>query len=168
MFFYINFIFFYSVLGFLLESFYYKLHNAPLHSGIFIGPYNFIYGIAMISCYLLVTFLSFPKTSLSIIIYYFIFAFVTTIIEYIGGHFIHFLLEKDQWDYSSIPFHFGKYICLKNSLIWGLLVLICLFVLEPYFNLYILTTIPNSFTIFLLILFMIDFIIFVKKYIIKK
>lgn len=167
MFYILNFIFFYSVLGFLLESFYYKLHDVPFHSGIFIGPYNFIYGIAMLICYLLTNLFSLPNTSLSIILYYFIFVIITTVIEFIAGHLIHFLLKKDQWDYSPYLMHFGKYICLKNSLIWGLLVLFCLFIFQPYLNLYLFNTLPNSFPIFLLIVFLIDFAISLKK-IIKK
>ena len=158
MFYYINYLFLYSILGFLLESFYFKLHNANMHSGIFYGPYNFIYGIAMLSCFYV-----YNKLSLNIITYYFIFTIITTIIEFISGHIIYYLLKIDKWDYTPFKYHFGKYICIRNSLIWGLLSIICIYILNPYLINKILFIIPKTFSISLIILFLIDFILSIIK-----
>ena len=96
MFYYINYLFLYSILGFILESFYFKLHNANIHSGIFYGPYNFIYGIGMIICLYVYNTLSFSCNIINILIYYIIFTLITTIIKFISGHIIHYLLKIDK------------------------------------------------------------------------
>ena len=119
---YINFIFLYSFLGFVLESVYFKVHNSNIHSGIFLGPYTFVYGFGMIISYLSFELLKLPNNFLSYIIYYLIFTILTSLIEFIGGHTIHYFLHIDKWDYRKYKYHFGKYLCLKNSLIWGILV----------------------------------------------
>ena len=162
MFYNINYIFFYSILGFLLESFYYKLHNSNLHSGVFTGPYNFIYGIGMFLCLISYKLLPIHQSFISIIIYYIIFVIITTTIEFLSGHIIYYFFKFDKWNYSNYKYHFGKYICLKNSLIWGILASLSIYFLNPYLDLYVLYTIPQNFTILMISLFVID-LIYLKK-----
>ncbi|MBQ8892647.1 MAG: putative ABC transporter permease [Bacilli bacterium] len=165
---YINFIFLYSFLGFVLESFYFKITNTNSHSGIFLGPINLTYGIGMLICYLFFNLLPLEPNIFSYLIYYIIFVFLTSLIEFMIGHFIHFILNIDKWDYRNFKYHFGKYLCLNNSLIWGILTFIIIYYIHPYFNQFIILTIPRLFTILLLIIFFIDFLILVKKIIKTK
>ena len=162
---YINFIFLYSFLGFTLESFYFKYCNAQIHSGIFKGPYTLVYGFGMLASFIIYNNLSLILNNniISYFLYYIIFILITTIIEFIGGHIIHLFLNIDKWDYSNNKYHFGKYICLKNSLIWGILVFIIIFYIHPYLNNNILLTIPNYSTYTILFVFLIDLIQLIIK-----
>ena len=159
----INFIFIYSFLGFVLESTYYKITNSNTHSSIFLGPYTLVYGFGMYFSFLIYKIINLPNNVFSYFIYYIIFCIITTLIEFIGGNLIHLFLNIDKWNYSNNKYHFGKYICLKNSLIWGTLVLIILLYFHPYINSHIITTIPKSFTIMLLIIFILDLLYLIKK-----
>ena len=149
---YFNLIILYSFLGFALESFYFKYIDANEHSSIFTGPITLVYGFGMLLCLLIYN--SIPNTN--IFIYYILFSLATSLIEYIGGHIIHIFLKIDKWDYSNFKYHFGKYICLKNSLIWGLLSTFIIIYIHPYLNNNLLLTIPNNFSFILLIIFIID------------
>jgi len=160
---YINFIFLYSILGFILESVVYKYYNVNNHSSIFIGPYTLVYGFGMLFCYLIYLHLKLPNHIINYLIYYLIFVITTSLIEFVGGHIIHFLLGIDKWNYSYNKYSIGKYVTLKNSLIWGILVSINLYIFHPYFQKYILNTIPYYVTIIGLIIFTIDLILLIKK-----
>ena len=151
---YINLIFLYSFLGFTLESFYFKYINVNAHSSIFTGPYTLVYGFGMLFCLLIYNYLP----DLNLFIYYLLFTVTTSLIEYIGGHVINKLLKIDKWDYSNFKFHFGKYICLRNSLIWGLLSTFIVIYIHPYLSTNVLLTIPKNTTIVILIIFIVDLI----------
>ena len=167
---YFNLIIFYSLLGFILESVVYKISKSNEHSSIFYGPYTLVYGFGVLACILVFNFLNnfLPNNFLKILIYYLLFTIITTIIEYIGGHLIHYFLKIDKWNYSNHKYHFGKYICLDNSLYWGILSLLVVYYLHPYFNKFILNTIPNKISILVLIIFLIDLIFVIMKKIIKR
>ena len=155
---YFNFILLYSFIGFTLESFYYKLHNCNMHSSIFTGPYTLVYGFGMFFSYLFFLYLNniLPLNLHTYILYYMAFTIITSIIEYLGGNIIYYFLKIDKWNYSNYKYHFGKYLYLRNSLIWGLLVLITIIFIHPYLNNNILLTIPKNTTIMLIIIFLID------------
>jgi len=156
---YINLIFLYSFLGFTLESFYFKYINANAHSSIFTGPYTLVYGFGVLACLLVYNIIS-PT---NIFIYYILFTITTSLIEYIGGHVIHFFLKKDKWNYSNFKIHFGKYLCLRNCLIWGILSTFIILYIQPYLNTHILLTIPKNATIIILIIFIIDLLNLIIK-----
>ena len=104
---YINFIFLYSFLGFFLESVVYKVNKTNCHSGIFLGPINLTYGIGMFLCYIVYKSLNLQVNIFSCLVYYLIFIFLTSLIEFIFGHLIHFFLHINKWDYSKYKYHFG-------------------------------------------------------------
>ena len=117
----------------------------------------------MLFSYLIYKFLNLPINILSIIIYYIIFTITTSLIEFIGGNLIHFFLKIDKWNYEKHKYHFGKYLCLKNSLIWGILVLFIIIFLHPYLNNNILLTIPKHTTIIITIIFIFDLLYLIYK-----
>ena len=45
---YLNLLFAYSILGFIMESTLYKIVNSNMHSGIFYGPYTLVYGFGVL------------------------------------------------------------------------------------------------------------------------
>ena len=165
---YINLVFLYSFLGFTLESVVFKYYNVNMHSSIFLGPYTLVYGFGMLFCILIYNQLNtiIVNNLFTYFLYYLIFVFITSLIEFIGGHLIHFFLHIDKWNYSNHKYHIGKYLTLENSLIWGILALSFIKFIHPFFNLYILYTIPKTTTLIILFIFFIDLLFLIKK--IKK
>ena len=54
---YINYLVIYSIFGFIMESTLYKIVNSSNHSGIFYGPYTFVYGFGVLISILIYQFL---------------------------------------------------------------------------------------------------------------
>lgn len=63
-----------------------------------------------------------------------------------------------MWDYSNIKPNFGKYICLQNSIIWGILGTIYIHIFKPFTD-KIINQITNKETYLFLTLFIIDTIL---------
>lgn len=155
---YFNLIMFYSLLGFILESVVYKVCNDNKHSGIFYGPYTLVYGFGQLPCIIIFNKINdlIPNIFLKIVLLYLIFIIITTTIEFIGGNLIHLFLNIDKWNYTKHKFHFGKYICLDYALYWGILTLITVYFLHPFFDINIIKKIPNKVSIIILIILVID------------
>ena len=121
---YIKIFLLYSLLGFVMESTLFKIKLSRKHSGIFYGPMTAVYGVGIISIELLNKYF-FKKIKcnklLKLIIEFLILTIVLSLIEYLGGNILNYLFDIDMWDYSNIKPNFGKYICLQNSIIWGIL-----------------------------------------------
>lgn len=168
MIYYINLIFFYSLLGFILESVVYKISNSNEHSSIFYGPYTLVYGFGVLFCILTYNKLNLDNNIFSIFLYYIVFTIITTSIEFIGGNIINYFLKIDKWNYENHKYHFGKYICLDNSIYWGGLSLFTILNLHPFFNKFILANIPTYTTYIILIIFIIDLFFVIKRKIMKN
>lgn len=169
MLYYINIIFFYSLLGFILESVVYKHCNSNAHSSIFKGPYTLVYGFGMLFCIIVYNKLNLhlDNNVLSYILYYLIFTIITTTVEFIGGNIIHYFLKIDKWNYTNHKYHFGKYICLDYAIYWGFLSLFNIKFLHPFFINNIINNIPSYTTYIIIIVFLIDLLYLIKK-IIRK
>ena len=160
---YLNFFIIYSIIGFYFESAVFKLSKNHSHSGILHGPYTTIYGIGGVISLIINNYLiTIKNVYVNFLISYFLFTIFCTLIEFIGGHLIHFLFKKDSWNYSHHKYHFGKYICLSYALIWGLLSIIFVKILNPFF-IQIICFIPNYISITLLLIMILDFLFLVKK-----
>lgn len=159
---YINYLFIYSVFGFLLESTVYKIGNYNKHSSIFYGPYTLVYGFGVLLSIFVYEYLEKRIKNmnkiLKLVFYFVIFTIFLSLIEYIGGNILKFIFNIDMWDYSNHRYHFGKYICLTNSLIWGLLGLFNIYFIYPKLK-NILKKVPDLYTIIILFIFLIDLII---------
>jgi len=53
-------------------------------------------------------------------------AVVPTALELVTGIFFHRVFGIRLWSYSAYRFHLGGYICLEYTLLWGLLVPVCM------------------------------------------
>ena len=152
---YTNYLFVYSILGFIMESVIYKIGSSNKHSGIFYGPYTFVYGFGVLISILIYEYLEkkikHKNKFLKIFLYFLIFTIILTLVEYIGGNILKIVFDVDMWDYSSKKYHFGKYICLFNSLIWGILGTINIYFLYPKLK-KILPKLPSNYTISLLLI----------------
>lgn len=158
---YIKLFLLYSLLGFIMESTLYKIKLVNKHSGIFYGPMTAVYGVGIISIELLNKYF-FQKIKCSKILKYLI-EFITltiilSLIEYLGGNILNYLFDIDMWNYSHIKPNFGKYICLQNSLIWGVLGTIYIHIFKPFTD-KLIKQITTKETSFFLIIFIVDIIL---------
>jgi len=151
----------YSLFGFIMESTLYKVKSVNKHSGIFYGPMTAVYGVGIVSIILLDKYY-FSKLKcnkiLKLVIEFIILTVTLTLIEYLGGNILNYLFDIDMWDYSDMSLNFGKYICLQNSIIWGILGTIYLHIFKPFTD-KLLNQITNKETYLFLTLFIIDTII---------
>lgn len=129
---YINYFFFYSIIGHFMESIIYLFEKGK--SGILYGYWTPIYGIGcVLLLFLYDHFISKTKRP-----YFNIFItgfFVLSIIEWLGGTLIEKIFHKVFWSYHDLKFHLGNYVSLEISLIWALLSMFVLYLkkyLDPY------------------------------------
>ena len=148
----------YSLLGFIMESTLFKVKVVNKHSGIFYGPITAVYGVGIISVELLNKYF-FKKIKchkiIKILIEFITLTIILSLIEYLGGNILNYLFNIDMWDYSNIKPNFGKYICLQNSIIWGILGTIYIHIFKPFTD-KILNQITIKETYLFLALFLID------------
>lgn len=151
----------YSLLGFIMESTLYKVKLVNKHSGIFYGPITAVYGVGIISIELLNKYF-FNKLKcnniLKIIIEFIILTFTLSLIEYLGGNILNYLFNIDMWNYSKMDYNFGKYICLQNSIIWGILGTCYIHIFKPFTD-KIINQITSKSTYLFLSIFIVDTII---------
>ena len=163
---YINVLYFFSLIGFIIESTVYKINKSNRYSGIFYGPITMVYGFGVLALILIKKYfldkLNCNKYLKIIIIY--ITSFITlTFIEYLGGNILNILFDIDMWNYTKKTFNMGKYICLELSLIWGLLGTIYILYLKDFLDKFI-NLIPKKLTIFIIIVNLIDtLLVFLNK-----
>lgn len=145
-----------------MESTLYKIINVGKHSGIFYGPYTLVYGFGVLSSILIHEFflkkIKFKNKILKLHCYFLTFTIVLSLIELIGGNILNLVFKIDMWDYSNHRYHFGKYICLTNSLIWGVLGTLNIYFLYLKLTSF-LKKVPSLYTYILLIIFLVDFIV---------
>jgi len=65
------------------------------------------------------------------------------------------LFHKVFWDYSNFKFHFGHYISLEMSALWGILSILFLYFVKPWMD-KIIKKIPKWLTIFVFLIFLVD------------
>ena len=151
----------YSLFGFIMESTLFKVNGVNKHSGIFYGPMTAVYGVGIVSIVLFNKYL-FTRIKcnkmLKLLIEFIILTITLSLIEYLGGNILNYLFDIDMWNYSHIEPHFGKYICLRNSLIWGILGTVYIHIFKPFTD-KLINQITNKETYLFSILFVIDTII---------
>ncbi|WP_042275309.1 putative ABC transporter permease [[Clostridium] dakarense] len=113
----ILFFFIYSFLGWIFESIYCSIGNKKIiNRGFLNGPICPIYGFGA----LIIIF--FLKNFQGNIILLFIFgALITSTLEYITGIILENLFNTTWWDYSKKRFNIKGRVCLKNSILFGVM-----------------------------------------------
>ena len=143
-----------------MESTLYK--NSKLKpSGALHGPVTLVYGgggivLILINKYII------DKIKVNkivkVIISFFIYAILLTLVELICGYLCNIIFDVDMWNYTSKKYNIGKYICLELVPIWGLLGVLITYVLKPFFD-KVLKLIPKEATYFFYFILVLDFII---------
>lgn len=118
----------YSFFGWVLEVlFHIYTQKKFVNRGFLYGPICPIYGSTAV---LLITFLV-PFSSN--ILYLFIGgAIAASIIEFTTGYLMEMFFNTKWWDYSDEKFNVKGYICLKFSIIWGIISIVFIRFINPH------------------------------------
>lgn len=116
----------YSFLGWCLESIYKTIiFKKPTNSGFLYGPFCPMYGIGAIIMIMA------GQISNNIIIVFIMAFLIFTIWEYVVAVFLEKVFKTKYWDYSDLKFNIQGRVCLKNSIYWGILGVLLIFVIQP-------------------------------------
>ena len=148
----------YSLLGWAIEVIvtFYK-DKKFVNRGFLLGPYCPIYGFSSI-----VMILYLNRYCDSFITVFLLAVVVCSIIEYLVSYLMEKLFNARWWDYSNRKFNINGRVCLENSIWFGLLGTLLIYVVNPFLYNLISKMSDNVLLIvgsFLLIIFVIDLII---------
>ena len=149
----------YSIIGWIIEMFTVNiiLKQKFADRGFLIGPYCPIYGFSSIIMILLLS-----RYKNDILVLFFMSIIICTVTEYLTSYIMEKLFKARWWDYSNEPFNLNGRVCLFNSIAFGILGVLLLKFINPFFNALILKMNPLAFNIVsitFLILFLLDVII---------
>lgn len=118
----------YSVCGWIMETALYAVRRKQaVKRGFLFGPLCPIYGVGMMLCMLL-----FYDRIDNVVLLFLVGTVTCTALEYVT----HFVLEKlfhsTWWDYSGKKFNVKGRICLQNSLLFGVGVVLIVRVIQPW------------------------------------
>ena len=130
----ILFFFFFSIIGWLWEVFYFIVIKGQfVNRGFLRGPWLPIYGFA---CALLILFTKSKKLRKLLNSPMLIFIFITifcTILEYITSYVIEKYTGIRYWDYSKLFMNINGRVCLRNSVFFGVGGSLCIYIIGPSF-----------------------------------
>lgn len=143
----------YSFLGWCLESIYKTIILKKVtNSGFLYGPFCPMYGIAA------VLMVAISEVSNNPIIIFILSFFVFSIWEYIVAVVLEKCFKTKYWDYSNLKFNIKGRVCLKNSIYWGFLGVLLVFVIHPLIEKAI-SFIPMQIAIYLQIILVIAIVV---------
>lgn len=121
--------FIYSFVGYVCEVIYVSsIEKKLVDRGFLHGPICPVYGFGA----LIVIFLLEPL-SFSIPLFYVSAVILTSALEYVTGFLLETLFNTKWWDYSKYKFNIKGRVCLLNSLLFGVLSCIGMYVMQPFF-----------------------------------
>lgn len=117
----------YSVLGWICESIWCSIGTRKLvNRGFLNGPYCPVYGFGA----LLILFVCMPVKAYPVLV--FVMAMVAaSLLEYFTGWLLETLFHTRWWDYSHRKFNIRGRVCLRNTLLFGLLGLFATYIMHP-------------------------------------
>lgn len=125
--------FLYSFLGWICECIYCGIPaHRFINRGFLAGPYCPIYGVGA----LFVLHLLQPFGNHAILVFL-MGCIITSILEYITSWGMEILFHTKWWDYSKQPFNIHGRICLKNSVLFGILSVFVYYVIHPLLSSFI-------------------------------
>lgn len=117
----------YAFLGWLMETALAAVRKRRLlNRGFLNAPFSPVYGLSAV---LFAIFL--PELRSAPFFLFLGGMILATGLELATGLLLERISHQKWWDYSDEPWNFNGHICLKYSLIWGLLALLCVFFLNP-------------------------------------
>lgn len=144
----------YSFVGWLLETSAVYLDNGYYQSrGFIYGPFCIIYGFGMLMLIIIL-----EPVEDNLFLYFILSTLLISFIEYFTGYYMEAIFKSRLWDYSNAPFNVNGYICLRNSILWGLLSLVIIKCIHPRIN-KLIRRIPENVGIFSSCVILLFFII---------
>lgn len=120
----------YAFLGWCLEVIYAAVTLGKfVNRGFLNGPFCPIYGFGLI---VVLTILEPFKANLLLLFVGSV--LLTTALELITGLILERIFNQKWWDYTDIPYNFMGYVCLGQSLAWGLACVFVIYILQPFIN----------------------------------
>ena len=117
----------YSFLGWVCETVYCSIGQRKfVNRGFLNGPLCPVYGFGAMA----VLFFLRPVRE-NLLVLYLSGVLVTSVIEYITGFLLEKLFATKWWDYSTYRFNIHGRVCLRNSLMFGVLSVIAARVIDP-------------------------------------
>lgn len=149
----------YSMIGWVLELIVMSIQEKKIvrERGFLIGPYCPIYGFASI---LMMFFLKAYESDPWVL--FIMAALICTTIEYLTSLAMEKIFKVRWWDYSHMSFNLNGRVCLTNSVLFGALGLLLMYVLNPFMISRFLFIPKNIFTIVsvcILVIFVSDVIV---------
>lgn len=124
---YLWYFFIYAFLGWCAEVVFAAARKGTfVNRGFLNGPLCPIYGVGLVA---VVALLAPVQDSLGLL--YLGAVLLTSAIELVTGFLMEKLFHQRWWDYSTMPFNIGGYVCLLFSLIWGLACVLIADVVHP-------------------------------------
>ena len=124
---YLWYFFIYAFLGWCAEVVFAAAQKGTfVNRGFLNGPLYPIYGVGLVA---VVALLAPVQDSLGLL--YLGAVLLTSAIELVTGFLMEKLFHQRWWDYSTMPFNIGGYVCLLFSLIWGLACVLIVDVVHP-------------------------------------
>lgn len=146
--------FFYSALGWLVESMYCSVgEHKWVNRGFLTGPLCPIYGAGAV---VMAVFLQplkelpFPigvfgiKFSMTPLLVFVVGMILADIVEFITSLAMEKLFHARWWDYSEKPFNIQGRICLQHTLYWGTASIVFTYVIHPFFSKYAEKLFPST------------------------
>lgn len=137
MYYYINSFYLYGIIGYLFENILSLVTRGSFMDNILYEPVKPIYGFGVVIIIMLerLVFNRFKMRKLYKIIAVFLLStLVLTGLEQLTGVLMEAIFHKAFWDYTDMYFNFGKYISLEVSLIWGVMSVIFVLFIQPFFD----------------------------------
>lgn len=132
-FFYYFLIFFaYSVIGWLVESFFVSVRSKPIrfvNRGFLIGPYCPIYGCGSLG---MILYLEQYKDN--VVTVFLLGVVLCSVLEYFTSYVMEKLFKTRLWDYSEKKFQLNGRICGENALLFGLGGVGIIYFVHPFLN----------------------------------
>lgn len=121
--------------------------------GFLTGPFLPIYGSGAV----IILFATIPVKNNYILIFL-LGMLSATILEYVTGALMEYVLKVRYWDYSDEAYNFRGYICLKASIAWGIFSVLLISVIHKPLERIVLG-LDKNITVFIAITFVVIFIV---------
>ena len=117
----------YSFLGWCMEVVYAALETGKFtNRGFLKGPLCPIYGIGAG----IVIFLFWPLRA-NLLLLFSGSVLLTSLLEFFTGYILEKIFHQKWWNYSNKPFNLKGYICLKFSVLWGIVCILLINIFHP-------------------------------------
>jgi Predicted membrane protein len=117
----------YAFLGWCTEVAYATVNTGKfINRGFLNGPVCPIYGFGVVLVISLLT-----PLKANILLLFLGSVVLTSTLEFLTGWILERLFSQTWWDYSDVPFNIGGYVCLKFSILWGIICVVVMSGIHP-------------------------------------